>query len=328
MKYLAILLSAAWVAGALWYPASPLQRWRGWAVAAWMVFTGLVLYALWWRAGVWPLAAYAVVFVLIAAWWVALKPSSQRHWRDDVARMATGEVQGSQVALHHVRNFDWRSESDYTPRWEVRHYDLDRLSSMDMLLSYWAGPAIAHTLISFGFDDGSHVVFSVEIRKEQGEEFSELGGLFKRFELSVIAADERDIVRVRSNVRGEDVYLYRVTLSPEARRALFLSFVAAANQLAVTPRFYQTLTANCTTLVWRMMTAIVPDLPLDYRLLLSGYLAEYVHAVGGLDSRHALTELRALGRITDRARAADQRPDFSAAIRAGIPPLQQVSRHD
>lgn len=327
MKYLAILLSAAWAAGALWYPASSLQGWRMVAVVAWLVFAALVLLALWRHPGagsptVW-VTTYVVMFVLIAVWWATLQPSSQRQWRDDVAYMATGDVQGSQVTLHSVRNFDWRGENDYTPHWETRRYDLDHLSSVDMLLSYWTGPAIAHTLVSFGFDDGSHVVFSVEIRKEQGEEFSELGGLFKRFELSVIAADERDIVRVRTNVRGEDVYLYRIALSPEARRSLFLAFVAEADQLAARPRFYQTVTTNCTTLIWRMMAPIVPDLPLDYRLLLSGYLAEYVHDVGGLDKRHSLAELRALGRITDRAHAADQRPDFSAAIRAGIPPLSQ-----
>ncbi len=323
MKYLALLLTASWAACALWYPASSLQGWRVGAVAAWLVLAALVLLMLWRQASAATLwvAAYAAIFLLITLWWVTLQPSSQRQWRDEVAFMASGDVQGSQVTLHNVRNFDWRSDNDYTPHWETRRYDLDHLSSVDMLLSYWTGPAIAHTLVSFGFDDGRHVVFSVEIRKEQGEAFSELGGLFKRFELSIIAADERDIVAVRTNVRGEDVYLYRIALSPEARRALFLAFVTEAGRLAVKPRFYQTVTTNCTTLVWRMMAPIVPDLPLDYRLLLSGYLPEYVRDVGGLDTRHTLAELRALGRITGRARAAGQGRDFSAAIRAGIPPL-------
>lgn len=321
MTYLAVLLSAAWAACALWYPSPAGRHWRRAALAAWLLFTLLVLGALWRNAGSGYLLAYGAVLALIAGWWTMLQPSSQRCWRDELMHMATGEVRGHQVTLHHVRNFDWRSESDYSPRWEVRHYDLDRLMAVDMLLSYWTGPAIAHTLVSFGFDDGSQVAFSVEIRREQDEQFSELGGFFKRFELSIIAADERDIVRVRTNVRREDVYLYRVALAPAAQRSLFLAFIAEANQLAAQPRFYNTLTVNCTTLIYQMMTRIVPGLPLDYRLLLSGYLPGYVYAVGGLDSRHALSQLRTMGRITERARLADRAEDFSAAIRAGIPPL-------
>lgn len=321
MKYLAVLLSAAWAACALWYPSPPGRRVRMAVLVAWLLLTVLVLCALWRNVAAWLLLVDGVAFALITLWWITLKPSNQRLWRDELVHMASGEVQGNQVTLHHVRNFDWRSESDYSPRWEVRHYDLDRLIAVDMLLSYWTGPAVAHTLVSFGFEDGSQVAFSVEIRKEQDEQFSELGGFFKRFELSIIAADERDIVRVRTNVRREDVYLYRVALTPEARRSLFLVFIAEANQLAAQPRFYNTLTVNCTTLIYQMMTRIVPGLPRDYRLLLSGYLPGYVYSVGGLDSRYELAQLRAMGRISERARRADHAENFSVAIRAGIPPL-------
>jgi hypothetical protein len=181
--------------------------------------------------------------------------------------------------------------------------------------------AIAHILVSFGFNDGSHVAFSVEIRREKQETFSEIGGFFKQFELSVIAADERDVIGVRTNVRGEDDYLYHIRMPLEHMRSLFLSYVNEANTLVNTPRFYNTITVNCTTLVYHMMNRIVGGLPLDYRLLFSGYLPEYVYKVGGLDSRYSLDQLRALGRITDRARAADQSATFSQNIRQGIPPL-------
>jgi hypothetical protein len=265
------------------------------------------------------LAAFAVAFGGLLIWWQRIAPSNDRVWADDVAQMTTGTVEGNRVTLHNVRNFDWRSDTDYTQRWETREYDLDRLRSADMIMSYWTGPAIAHMLISFGFDDGRQVVFSVEIRREKADSYSEIGGFFKEFELSILAADERDVIRVRTNVRGEDDYLYRIRLPVPEVRALFLAYIRQANALLETPRFYNTLTVNCTTLVYHMMKHIVGYLPLDYRLLLSGYLPEYVYRVGGLDSHFPLEELRARGRITERAKRADRSDSFSADIREGIP---------
>jgi hypothetical protein len=180
---------------------------------------------------------------------------------------------------------------------------------------------IAHVLVSFGFADGQHVVFSVEVRRRKDEGFSGIGGLFKDFELSVIAADERDVIRVRTNVRGEDDYLYRIQMPSAAMRALFLAYVGEADRLVVSPRFYNILTANCTTLVYHMMRNIVGYLPLDYRLVLSGYLPAYVYKVGGFDKRYSLQELRRLGRITERARTADRSDRFADLIRVGIPAL-------
>lgn len=142
--------------------------------------------ALLWRDGaVRPLLAYAVAFTLLLGWWVRIAPLDQRVWADDVARHLQAQVEGSAVTLTNVRNFDWRSDDDDTPRWETRRYDLDRLRSVDMALSYWMGPAIAHTLVSFGFDDGQgdteQLAFSIEIRKERGESFSAIAGFFKQY---------------------------------------------------------------------------------------------------------------------------------------------------
>jgi len=240
--------------------------------------------------------------------------------------MTSGTVDGSRVTLHNVRNFAWRAENDYTPQWETRQYDLDRLNSLDMIMSYWSGHAIAHSLFSFGFENGDHVVWSVEIRREKTESFSEIGGFFKEFELSIIAADERDIVRVRTNVRGEETYIYRLRMPVPAMRSLFLAYVDEANSLVHAPRFYQTITGNCTTLVYHMVKRIVGGLPFDYRVLLSGYLPEYVYGVGGLDSRYPLEELRALGYISERAKRSGDGAGFSADIREGIPQLGEAHR--
>ncbi len=319
---LAILVSALWACLALWYqlPAIPALK-----IAAGVLWAlcGLAAIGLLWRGrAARALLSYAVAFALLLSWWSTILPSQNRVWADDVSRQLAARVDGNKVTLGNVRNFDWRSDTDYTQRWESRSYDLQRLNSVDVAVSYWTGPAIAHTLVSFGFDDGRFVTFSIEIRKERGESFSSIGGFFKQFETSLIAADEHDILRVRTNVRGEDVYLYRVRLSQPEMRSLFMAYIGEADSLARAPSFYNTLTANCTTIVYALARHIVPGLPMDYRLLASGYLPEYLHDVGGLTPGYDMSALRSGGRITDRAIAFDTTPgatDFSRAIRIGLP---------
>ncbi|HEY0179824.1 MAG TPA: DUF4105 domain-containing protein [Dokdonella sp.] len=317
---LAIVLAAAWGAFALAFQAPGGRVGRDVAVALWIAFSAAALGFARRRRRLAP-AVFAAAFGLLLLWWHSIAPSNGRLWADDVARTARGSVVGDRVVIDDVRDFEWRSDTDYTARWQTRSYDLRRLRSVDLILSYWGGPAIAHMIVSFGFDDDRYVAFSVEVRREKTEAYSEIGGFFKQFEIAVIAADERDVVRVRTNVRGEDDYLYRVKLAPAAMRALFAAYVEEANRLAREPRFYDTVTANCTTLVYHMMQQIVGRIPFDHRLLLTGYLPEYVYALGALDTRYPLATLRAFGRITERARAADASPTFSTDIRAGIPPL-------
>lgn len=310
---------AGWGCFALWYQAPGGRALKGVAVAAWGALSLASLTALLQSRPTPGILGFAVAFCILVLWWHRLKPSNNRVWADEVAKMTTGTVEGSQITLYNVRNFDWRTNTEYTQRWESRSYDLQRLESVDMILSYWSNRAIAHVLISFGFKEDTHVVFSVEIRRKKSDGFSEIGGFFKEFELSIIAADERDVIRVRTNVRGEDDYLYQVRLPIAAIRSLFLAYVDEANRLVLKPRYYNTISVNCTTLVYHMVKHIVGYLPWDYRLLLSGYLPAYVYRVGGLDSRYKLEELRAFGRITERARKADRSDTFSADIRKGMP---------
>ncbi|MFY0476644.1 Lnb N-terminal periplasmic domain-containing protein [Achromobacter marplatensis] len=309
--------SALWGMLALAYQAPGGVWGKGAAALLWAGLCAGALVALW-RRGRWRRRAgwlYLAGLVTLCSGWQTLSPSNDRVWADDVARMLRGTVQGPVVTLENVRNFDWRSDDDYTPRWETRQYNLDQLVAVDMALSYWSGPAIAHTLVSFGFSDGRHVVFSVEIRKERGEKFSEIGGFFKQFELSVVAAEERDILYVRAGPRGESVYLYPVRMPATAMRELFLSYVTTANALVDTPRFYHTVTANCTTLVYQMVRAIVPGLPLDTRILLSGYLPEYLYEQGGLDASVPLEVLRQQAAVGPLTAPGDDPVAFSRQIR-------------
>jgi len=319
LSSLIIIFPAIWGGFALWYQTAGGQFFKSLCVVLWGAFSFALLTALWQGRITLGVIAFAVALIGLLLWWTHLTPTNDHEWADDVARITTGTVDGSRVTLHNVRNFDWRTQTDCTQRWDTRSYDLDHLRTVDMIMSYWKGPVIAHMLISFGFDDGEQVVFSVEVRRQKNQAFSEIGGFFKEFELSIIAADERDVVRLRTNVRGEDVYLYRLQLPQDAMRSLFLGYVGEANSLVDSPRFYNTITVNCTTLVYQMMKRIVGRLPLDYRLLFSGYLPEYVYRVGGLDRRYSLEELRRRGRLTERARISDRSESFSADIRRGIP---------
>jgi hypothetical protein len=313
---------SAWTAAALWFqtPRAPVMRCC--RVLLWTAFSVAVLLGIAHGPRLPATAAFVVACACVLLWWHSLRPSNERAWADDVANLVSGKITGDEAVLHNVRNFFWRTTTDYTVHWETRRYDLRQLDSIDMIMSYWNVPGIAHVLFSFGFAGGERVAFSVEIRRQMYQAYSPVGGFFKEFELSIVAADERDIVRVRTNVRGEDDYLYRLRLPRPAMRSLFTAYVEQSNLLLSTPRFYNTLTVNCTMLVYHMMRHIVGRLPFSYRVLLSGYLPEYVYSVGGLDTRFSLPELRTFGRITARARAADDDPQFSAAIRAGIPPLE------
>jgi Domain of unknown function (DUF4105) len=186
-------------------------------------------------------------------------------------------------------------------------------------MSYWAGEAIAHTIVSFGFDDGAKLAFSIETRKESHEGYSSVAGFFKQYELAVIAADERDVVRVRSNVRGEDVRIYRLRTTPANAQVLLREYVEEVNDLARTPRFYNTLTSNCTNLVFDMVKVIHPGVPMDARVLFSGYLPNYAYDLGATDTSVSFEKLRELSKIDDKAAQADSDPQFSARIREGVP---------
>jgi hypothetical protein len=174
-------------------------------------------------------------------------------------------------------------------------------------------------MLSFGFSNGTFLVCSVEIRKRQGQAYDAIAGFFKSYGLIAVAADERDAVRLRSNVQGSDVRIFRLRMTPDQARALLLQYAAELNELARTPRFYNTLNANCTTLVFHLVRAIHPSLPLDPRVLLSGYLPDYVYDLGALDTSMPFPRLRELSHIHDKATLADADPDFSALIRDGVP---------
>jgi len=267
------------------------------------------------------LPVFAVALLAIGLWWSGLRPSNERDWQPEVARLAYATIDGDLVTVHNIRNFDYRTETDFTPAYYVRTYDLNKLDSADLVAVYWMGPAIAHLFISFGFDD-DHVAVSIEARKEKGEGYSSAKGFFRQYELYYVVADERDVIRVRTNYRRdppEDVYVYPLRGPRENIRRLFLEYVRKMNALHEQPEFYNTLTTNCTTAIL-MNTRVNPgSLPFSWKVLLSGYTPAYVYEAGRMDQSLPFEELKRRSLVNAAAQAADQAPDFSRRIRAALP---------
>lgn len=264
---------------------------------------------------------FAVAFALVLAVWGRTTPSNDRDWQPEVAVLPYATIDEDLVTVHNIRNFDYRTETDFTPAYYDRTFDLRRLDRVDLGAVYWMGPAIAHLFLTFGFGD-DHLAASIEVRKNRTKPYATLPGIFRQYELVYIVADERDVIRVRTNYRKappEDVYLFRVTGSPENARRVFLDYMRDINELRDHPRFYNTLTTNCTTMILAHAAVNPGAIPYSWKILLSGYAPEYAYDLGRLDRSLPFEELKQRSHINAAAQDADHAPDFSRRIRAGLP---------
>jgi len=274
------------------------------------------------RAARWTMLMFVVLSSALANGCIGLRPSNARHWQPDVAVLSYAEINGDLITVHNIRNIDYRTETDYTPAYYDKTFDLSKLESVDLAAVYWMGPKIAHTMLSFGFGNNDYLAISIETRKEVGEAYSTFKGFFRQYELYYVVADERDVIRLRTNYRNdppEEVYLYRLRAPIENGRRLFLEYMRRINSLKEQPEFYNTLTTNCTTTIW-LNSKVNPDhLPFSWKLLLPGYVPEYLYEHDRLDKSLPFDELRKESVINGRAHAADQDADFSRQIREGLP---------
>ncbi|ATO18758.1 hypothetical protein BS636_03290 [Acinetobacter sp. LoGeW2-3] len=268
---------------------------------------------------------YILAFLFSLFWYFSLDARQDREWNPEVARILSYEQQGDQVTLHNVRNFVWQPNGKYIERWESRSFDLNQITGVNVITSYWMGPHIAHTLVSFDFADQKPLTFSIEIRKEKNEDFSAIGGFFRKFELSLVAADEHDIIYTRSNTRGEQVYFFPVNMPQDQAKALFKEYLNKVDDLAQQPKWYNTLTSNCTTLVFDMVQAVSQKpLPTDYRLIASGYLPNYMYDLQALNQDWDLTTWYAKAHVNPRVKEFAQvsSEQYSILLRQGLPAPQ------
>ena len=260
------------------------------------------------------------LFAGVALWWSSIKPSSNRDWQPEVAETAWTQSDGDKITIHNLRNFDYEPGQPARPRWETKVVDLSQLRGVDLYINFWGSTLICHPIVSFQFGPTDHVAISVETRMAQGQTYSTVRGFFKQFELTYIVADERDVIRVRTNYRHEQLYLYRTSVKPDRARRLFLNYLLSVNAIHMRPQFYNAFTDNCTTNV-RMHTAATTakPAPWDWRMILNGTVDQLVYEKGGFASHLPFAQLKEMSLIDAKAQAADQAPDFSARIRIGLP---------
>jgi hypothetical protein len=319
LTLLVLLPAAIWGTVALWSRLPLADAGRGLVAVGFAGAMVAAIILLWQRRLVPMLALLVALWVGLLGWWATILPSNSRDWQPDVARVANARIDGDILTINNVRNFNWRSDSDFDQRWETRTYRLSQLQGADLYLSYWAGESIAHAIVSFNFADSLPLAFSIEIRKEKGEAYSPTAGFFKTYELAIIAADERDVVKVRSTVRGEDVRLFRLDIQRATALGLLKEYVALSSDIYHHPRWYNTLTANCTTVIFGMARRLDPRVALDWRILLPGQLPAYLQAHEFVTRSVPINTLIAKARIGPRAPGAYPDPGFSARIREGVP---------
>jgi len=315
LAWMAAVLCVAWAFGAIYFDFPTAGK-----LSAILFVLLLVAAIAFVRGKLLKLAIVFGAFVIVACWWLTLKPSNDRPWQTDVAQTAWAQINGDEVIVHNVRNCEYRTDSDFTPHWETRTVRLSQITGIDVAIDYWGSPWISHPIVSFRFADAPPLCFSIETRKTIGQTYSALRGLYRQYTLVYVVADERDSIRVRTNYRkGEDVYLYRTLLSPAQARERFLEYLNTINSLRDHPRWYNAVTSNCTTNI-REQRSINERMPWDWRMLLNGQADEMLYerhaiATGGLP----FAELKERSKINKRATDADQDPDFARLIREGLP---------
>jgi|SRR6218665_624745 len=320
-QFVLLALGLSWLTAAvLLTGAAPGEATGARATVASLLVLAVVL-AVWSHSRPVALGVLALLCGAVFAWTHTVRPSLTRDWAPDLIRASRAEEQGTQVTVHDVRDFRYRSTTDWDAAWYSATYDTKDLVRAWYIVEPFSGfEGAAHTMVSFEFTGDRFLAFSVEIRRERGETYSVLGGLFRQYELIYVVGDERDLIQLRSNHRHDDVYLYPVRATPERTTAFFLDMVRRMNALQARPEFYNSLTSNCTTnLVHHLEKVSATNVPYDHRTLLPAYSDELAFALGLLDTDVGLAETRERHRINPLALAAQDRDDFSLRIRGRVP---------
>jgi len=306
-----------WCVGAIYYDLPWAALRLPLALLYGIVVSGMLL--VWRRGSRGPLVALGG-FAGVLVWWLQMTPRNDLPWQPDVALTAYAEVNGRSVTLHNVRRCEYRSEFDYTPHWETRTIDVNRITGIDLAITGWGSRLIAHPIVSFQIEGEPPLAISIETRKQIGESYSTIAGFYRQYGLIYVVSDERDVLRLRTNYRqGETVHLYRINVGPEKARLIFLNYLRHINSLHQRPEFYNALTSNCTTNIRTHTAATAGQTPpWDWRILANGYLDELLYERHALAGEGSFEELKARSVINEAARAIGDAPDFSRRIRQAI----------
>ena len=257
-----------------------------------------------------------------------LYPSNDRNWRPEQSRLAWAEVNGDQYTIRNIRNNQYVTEDDFVPSYYDRQIRLSQIQSVDyIVVPFPQHPSIAHTMVSFGVDDGSYVTVSAEVRKELGEDYSVIKGLGREYELMYVVGDERDLIRLRAAHRQDDVFVYPTVANPVQSQRLFASMMAKTNSLAANPEFYNTVTNNCTTTIRRHINELQPNrVARNWKILLPGHSDRYAYDLGLLDQRIPFEDLKNVSHVSELANEFYSSPNFSTRIRMGRNDIDRIAR--
>jgi len=272
-------------------------------------------------------------FFVVLICWLSLKPSNNRPWQANVSQTPWAEIDGDRITIHNFRNCYYREEADFTCQWLTKTVFISQLRGIDLFVDYWGSKWIMHPMVSFQFGDADYVTASIEVRYQIGQSYSPLRSFFRQFEIVYVLADERDLIRLRTNYRsGEKVYLYHLVASPEWSRSLFLQYLQQANQLRDHPRWFNSVTDNCTTNIFSQMAA-TGHLPAgssrySWWVLLNGRAPEMLYRGGNFAGNLSFAELERQACINPVANTLNDAPDFSQRIRVHRPGFEFLTSHD
>jgi hypothetical protein len=320
LKVVVYTLVIAWGALAIYY--SNLPAWARPIVAILFVAGGIAC-LIFIKTRLRRLVTFWGIFALLVLWWELIPASNERNWQRDLAVLPWADIDGNRITLHNIRNCNYRSTSDFDVSYYDRTFDLESVNSADLYLVTWGSPNIAHTMMSFDIGKDQPLCFSIETRKEIGEDYSVIKGFFKQYELMYVAADERDLIRLRTNFRHEQVYLYRLKADPAVVRAVLLGYLKSINSLRDRAEWYNALTSNCLTNIRGHTLPYAANKHWDWRFLFNGHLDELMYERKTIDTSLPLAELKAKSLVNEKAVAVSDGADFSKAIRQGLPGMQK-----
>lgn len=268
---------------------------------------------------------YAVILVclsitLLASFYLLSTPKNNLDW--DIPQKITASAEfndGGAVVVRNIRNFRYRTPADYDIGYYDKTFDLDGLVRVDFIIDpFTKFRGVAHTMIAFGFADGTYIDVSIEARRELGESYHTYQGLFNQYEFIYVVADERDVLALRTNTRDDKVYLYKVDTSKETAQKLFVSIMERVNKLNEKPEFYNTFTNNCTTSLVEDINKVLPEekqIGFSLKYVFPGYSDRLAYDLGFLDNSVSFEKLRENAYISDKARKLKIDENFSSLIR-------------
>ncbi len=266
-----------------------------------------------------PQIGYLLILIAIVAgiiYWLRIQPTNDANWEQDQKILAFADINKDFVTVHNIRNFKYKTEKEYTPAYYNKTFDVKTIKSVDFVfVPYSKRKILAHTFLTFGFNDGSYLSVSVEIRKKVGQEFSAINSLFKQYELMYVIADENDVIKLRTNIRHEPVHLYPAKVNKEQVGKLFLGVLLRANELGAQPEFYSLFNNTCTTEIAKQVRQMAPEhIPFSYKVLFPGYTDRLAYDLGLINTELPFAEARKKYFINERAMEAGD-AEFSNKIR-------------